>query len=220
MTRRRFSVVIVLAAAALAAVDVPLVLRAHDFQSSPTSEGLGTVAFGGLWIATGLVAWQRRPANRVGLLMIALGFTYLVGQLSWDASVPYVVLGALGALELPVTVHLFLAFPGGRLQTSLERRLVRAMYCVWLVGAPLSLLVTDPRDNGCPECPANPFRVVHSDAVATAFQVAGNTIILGVFVVTAVLLVRKLRAARGRRVARCARCCSRAPSRSSRSSRP
>ena len=37
-------------------------------------EGRGQVVYAGIWIATGLVALQRRPGNRVGLLMAALGF--------------------------------------------------------------------------------------------------------------------------------------------------
>jgi signal transduction histidine kinase len=127
--------------------------------------------------------------------MTAVGFTYLAGELYWDASLPYLVFGLLGALEIPVTLHLFLAFTSGRLETSLERRLVRGMYGAWLLLGPLSLLLQDPRDEGCPECPPNPFRVVGSDTVATAFQAATDVLVIGVFLVTAVLLVRKLRAA-------------------------
>ena len=60
--------------------------------------------------------------------MTAVGFTCLVGQLYWDAALPYTVVGALASLELPITVHLFLAFPSGRLETRLERWFVQGMY--------------------------------------------------------------------------------------------
>jgi signal transduction histidine kinase len=190
---RRLLVALVLAGAVLVAVATALVRLAHDFQ--PDDVGMGMVLLGAVWIATGLIAWHRRPANRVGFLMTAVGFTYLAGELYWNASLPYLVFDLVGALEIPVTVHLFLAFPSGRLETSLERRLVAFVYGGWLVLAPLSVLVSDPRDDGCPECPGNPFRAIESDTVATAFQATTDVLVMGVFVLTAVLLVRKLRAA-------------------------
>lgn len=199
---RRLLILMTVAAASLVTAAATLALTAHEFQ--PDDPGLGIVILGAVWIATGLLAWHRRPGNRVGLLMTALGCTYLAGQLFWNASLPYLVFGLLGSLEIPVTVHLFLSFPSGRLETRLERRLVGGVYGAWLVLAPLDLLVGDPRDDGCPECPANPLRVVGSDVPATTLQAVGDAILVGVFIVTAVLLVRKLRAAsRARRRALC-----------------
>jgi signal transduction histidine kinase len=191
---RRLLVALVLAGAVLVAAATALVRLAHDFQ--PDDVGMGMVLLGTVWIATGLIAWHRRPANRVGLLMTAVGFTYLAGELYWHASLPYLVFKLLGALEIPVTVHLFLAFPSGRLETSLERWLVRSVYGFWLAMVPLWFLVWDPREDGCPECPANPFRVVGSEGVAVGILgAAAEIFVIGVFVMTAVLLVRKLRAA-------------------------
>jgi signal transduction histidine kinase len=193
---RRLLAVIVLASGLLIGAAAALARYAHDFQ--PDDPGGGVVVLGGVWIVTGLVAWNRRPANRVGLLMTALGFTYLLGQLYWDAWLPYLVFGALGSLEIPVTVHLFLAFPSGRLETSFERRLVKSVYWGWVVLMLLSLLSADPRDDGCPGCPGNPLRVVESDALA-AVSLAAGILLVGVFLATVVLLVRKLRAASGPR---------------------
>ncbi len=193
---RRLLVALVLASAFLLTTATALVRFTHDFQ--PLDSGEGLVVYGGIWIATGIVAWHHRPGNRVGLLMTALGFVVVSGQLYWDAPLPYSALHALASLELPITVHLFLAFPSGRLETKLERRLVGGFYCAWLVLAPLGILMWDPRrDDGCPECPTNPFRVVGSDTVAAVFGAVTSFLVVGVFVVTAVLLVRKLRAARG-----------------------
>src|SRR5687768_14564253 len=41
---------------------------------------------GGSFIATGLIAWQRRPANRTGRLMVATGFLFFVQPLASQAS--------------------------------------------------------------------------------------------------------------------------------------
>jgi signal transduction histidine kinase len=194
---RRLLVALAVAGLVLLALAAAVVRLAHDFEPADPGEGGGLIVYAGIWIATGLVALHRRPENRVGLLMTALGFAVASGQLYWDASLPYMAFGALAALELPITVHLFLAFPSGRLETSLERRLVAGGYCAWLVLVPVDSLLRDPPRDDCPQCPSNPFRVVGSDAVAAAFQAAVGILIVGVFVVTAVLLVRKVRAARG-----------------------
>ena len=118
--------------------------RRSRLPAGRRGRGRGLVVYAGIWIATGLVALHRRPGNRVGLLMVALGFAVASGQLYWDASLPYTVFTALGSLELVITVHLFLAFPSGRLETSLERRLVVGVYCAWLVLVPLGVLMSGP----------------------------------------------------------------------------
>ena len=160
-----------------------LVLFAHDFQPhGGPSEALGKIVLDGIWIATGLVAWQRRPGNRVGLLMVAAGFADLAGELYWNASLPYVFFTALASLQIPIFIHLFLAFPSGRLATSLERRFVAFVYGAWLVLLPLSQLFRDSRTepDNCPRCPTNPLLVVDSDAVAGALQTAVDVLVFGV----------------------------------------
>ena len=175
-----------------------LVLFAHDFQPyGGPNDGLGKLALDGIWIATGLIAWQRRPGNRVGLLMVAAGFADLAGLLYWNASVPYLFFTALTSLQIPIFIHLFLAFPSGRLATRLERRFVAFLYGAWLVLLPLSQLWRDSRTepDKCPRCPTNPLLVVDSDAVAGALQAAVDLFVFGVLALTVVLLVRKVRRA-------------------------
>ena len=50
-----------------------------------TTEGraLATVLAGWAFLVAGLVAWWRRPANRLGLLMLAAGFALLARQLRY-----------------------------------------------------------------------------------------------------------------------------------------
>ena len=197
MSRRLF-VALAAGSVLLMGVAAALVLTAHDFQPhGGAPDGLGRIALDGIWIATGLVAWQRRPGNRVGLLMVAAGLADLSGQLYWNASLPYVFFTALESLQIPIFVHLFLAFPSGRLTTRVERRLVGFVYCAWLVLLPLSQLFRDTRTepDNCPRCPTNPLLVVDSDAVAGVLQTAVDALVFGVLAVTVVLLVRKVRRA-------------------------
>src|SRR5262249_55570504 len=107
---------IVLAAAAL------LVAFSHRFQPFGRAEKLAQVVADGIWIVTGLIAWQRRPDNRVGPLMTAMGFTDVAQQLYWHAALPFTIAALVAFLFLPVGVHLFLAFPSGHLWTRFERR--------------------------------------------------------------------------------------------------
>jgi signal transduction histidine kinase len=81
------------------------------------------------YIVAGLIAWWRRPNSRLGLLMIAGGFASGLSALQ---------LTHLDALETPgaafdilpaaLFLHVFLAFPDGRLRSRFERVLVGGAY--------------------------------------------------------------------------------------------
>jgi signal transduction histidine kinase len=102
------------------------------------------LAVGLAYIGAGLVAWRRRPDNRLGQLMTALGFAWFIGAWSntppfmgsgaphWDA---YRIAVAFDALGQALLVHLLLAFPSGRVTSRPSRVLVAAGYAnVLLLG--------------------------------------------------------------------------------------
>ena len=79
---------------------------------------------GGASIFTGLRAWQRRPDNRFGALLVAVGFTYcLSGLIVTTDSWPFIAGLALIALPYAILFHILLAFPSGRLTTRFDRAL-------------------------------------------------------------------------------------------------
>jgi signal transduction histidine kinase len=81
------------------------------------------------YVLCGLLAWSRRPASRFGPLMIAAGFANFVSTLSWTSSdVAFTVGQSLDLLPPVLFLHVFLAFPSGRLHGRLERGLVAAAY--------------------------------------------------------------------------------------------
>jgi len=106
-----------------------------------TSAGIGAelgeplvIALLSVWITLsyvlcGLLAWWHRPASRFGPLMIAAGFGNFLATLSWaESSLPF-TLGQSFDLVPPVLfLHLFVAFPSGRLQKGFERSLVVTGY--------------------------------------------------------------------------------------------
>jgi signal transduction histidine kinase len=92
------------------------------------------IAFLGNWITVsyvlgGLLAWSHRPASRFGPLMIAAGFVNFLVTLSWTTSdVTFTVGQALDLLPPVLFLHVFLAYPTGRLQGRLERALIAVAY--------------------------------------------------------------------------------------------
>ena len=81
------------------------------------------------YVLCGLVAWWRRPSSRFGPLMIGAGFVNFASTLSWTTSdVTFTVGQALDLLPPVLFLHVFLAYPSGRLRGSFERSLVAAAY--------------------------------------------------------------------------------------------
>jgi signal transduction histidine kinase len=81
------------------------------------------------YVLCGLFAWWRRPESRFGALMIAAGFANFVSTLSWTTNDVTFTLGqALDLVPPVIFLHVFLAFPSGRLNGPLERGLVAGAY--------------------------------------------------------------------------------------------
>jgi signal transduction histidine kinase len=81
------------------------------------------------FILAGLVAWVRRPESRLGLLMIAGGFATGLSALQVTHVDALYTLGAVfDILPAAFFLHVFLAFPDGRLRSRFERVLVTVAY--------------------------------------------------------------------------------------------
>ncbi len=121
-----------LAACAAAASSLALVLTS-DAVGGDVGEPL-VLALLSAWITVsyvlcGLIAWLRRPASRFGPLMIAAGFVSFLTDLSWTSSdVPFTIGQALDLLPPVLFLHVFLAYPSGRLRARFERALVVTAY--------------------------------------------------------------------------------------------
>jgi signal transduction histidine kinase len=81
------------------------------------------------YIFAGLIAWWRRPESRFGPLMIAAGFGTFLSLLGWSNNEVLHTIGqTLNFLPPILFLHVFLAFPTGRLERSSERAIVAAAY--------------------------------------------------------------------------------------------
>ena len=86
------------------------------------SDVLLNLAIGLAYLYGGLAIWERAPANRTGMKMAAVGLTWFIPSLA-DASIPFVRdLGlAFSDLYTVFLLTVVLAYPGGKLETTVDR---------------------------------------------------------------------------------------------------
>ncbi len=87
------------------------------------------------WWVSGVIIGARRPANRISGLMLVTGLTLFITQF---AAFEVPVLTAIGlvlqTLPLGLFIHVLLALPGGRLETTFDRRFMILTYVLVIVG--------------------------------------------------------------------------------------
>lgn len=136
-----------------------------DHQDVPRLQAVLTALTGGSFIAAGLIARSRRPLNRTGLLLIAVGFAWFLsaGLMASNESLPWTIGVLLSAVPAGFLVHLLIAYPSGRLQSRWELGLVVTGY-VFVTVAHFVHLPFNADPFGCaPECPENAFLVEDSE---------------------------------------------------------
>lgn len=165
MTRARLTLV-GLAALAAGAGAAYLADR-RDFDPYQTAEPSLALLVGWAYVGSGLVAWSRRPVNRLGPVMVFTGLAWFATFLT-DAHTPWLfTLGtAIQSLYLVGFLYIVLTFPTGRLRGRLDRVLVAAAVALVTVVQLASLLFSDPQAVLCDGCPRNVLLVQRNDALA------------------------------------------------------
>lgn len=145
------------------------------------------------FIGAGLIAWWRRPANRTGMLMTAVGFLWLVGDLGFvQHPLPATIALTYQTAYQVVLGHLALAYPTGRLQSRGERRVVRVAYAWTLLNNPIWMTVYDPQAE-CASCPENLLFIGHNPGVEGFLDVFTFVVSLGLMLLIGVLIARRWR---------------------------
>jgi hypothetical protein len=81
------------------------------------------------YVIAGVIAWRRRPDSRFGPPMVVAGFVTFLATLAWSKLPAAFTIGqAMDLLPAVLFLHVFLAFPSGRLERRLERVIVAAGY--------------------------------------------------------------------------------------------
>jgi signal transduction histidine kinase len=153
----------------------------------------------GAWffLVAGIVAWSRRPTNRLGPLMTAAGLALLLRQLRYSHnSLLFTTFFIVGELAYWVVANAVFAYPSGRVIDRAERALIRVGYGATFAFT-LAILLVD--DGSRPlrffdPAPRKSVLLVDGNAdAAIALQKAFVIVVWGVLAVAAIaLLIRKL----------------------------
>jgi signal transduction histidine kinase len=155
-----------------AGVLVAVLLVVRPFAPEDRGSAFAAIAVGWSFLGIGLSAWRSRPENRIGPLMVAVGFTWMATMLQ-HCSLPLAYsLGTLvSATPFVLVVHLLLAYPTGRLAGRGPRAVVALAYALVVVGSLLVSLLTQHPADTAPEGD-NLFNVVDAPGAANAIQAA------------------------------------------------
>jgi PAS domain S-box-containing protein len=144
----------------------------------------------------GLYVIRRRPDNRIGYYLAAVGYTWMLAALGEANNDVVWTAGAfLGNLAFIPFAALVLAFPSGRLAQRLDRVLVRATAWFVLIGPPLVLLFAK-RPPSCGEhCGESAIVVYRSHTLARVIELAGVAVTVALIVAVVAVLLRRWRRA-------------------------
>ena len=135
--------------ALLAVAGVVLGVLAYQVQVDNLPEPLttpgraiATVVAAWSFLVAGLVAWLRRPSNRLGPLMVATCFALLARQFRYSHDpLAFTVFFLVGELGYVLYTHVALAYPSGRVTDRLEKTFLAVAYTVSLA-FPFAILLT------------------------------------------------------------------------------
>ena len=175
-----------------------VVVATSDAATVPLLEANLTILIGWSFIGTGLFAWDRRPSNLIGALMVCVGFAWFLGELK-DSDIPLAAAVGFATNSLPIAflIHLLIVFPGGRARGRADRFFIGyAYFAGGLVAAIPTLFYNPASDPDCTGCvSSNPLLIAdHLGLVHTIFNVL-SAVSIPVLIALIVHLVRRARTA-------------------------
>jgi signal transduction histidine kinase len=185
-------------AALVAGAAASALIASSDHTPSPGAGVAIGLVISWSFVGTGLYAWWRRPTNRFGALMTAVGFTYMLGALTAsDDSVVFTIGVLLSSVYFVVFAHMLLAYPDGRLEHRWHGRLLAGAYALCLIG-PLPQLLwgfSERMQESCPDCPESALLIQRDDTLRDVFNALVSVIGVAIVAVVLVILIRRWRAA-------------------------
>ena len=183
-------------AAVLAGVGVTVMVLGSDHQEAKAAFAIFGPAVGWGFIATGLWAWRREPANRTGRLLVALGFAWLLSTLeAANSALPYTIGLVLGSLWGSFFLHLGMTFPSGEIDTRLDRAIVIAGYFVFPLAFVPGLLFAGPQELDCAACPTNLLLIRQDEDLASVLLALGPILYGTLFLIVVVRAAQRWREA-------------------------
>jgi PAS domain S-box-containing protein len=183
------------AAIAAAAVGVVLTLTS-DHEEHPGFTIALALFVSMSFVVAGLIGWTRRPANRTGMLMVAVGFGVLASSLyEANYALPFTLGNLLGSLFIAAFVHLLLAYPGGTLISRRGRILVAGAYATAFLAPLLDSMFPERHTCKPHACPDNLVFVSHNHAAHVAETALWTTVAVLLFASSFALLIGRWRRA-------------------------
>jgi signal transduction histidine kinase len=175
----------------------PMVVTS-DVPAAPLVEATIGLLLGWSFIGTGLYAWDRRPSNLVGPLMVCVGFSWFLSDLkSSDISWAFAIGGLCNSLPISFLIHLLIVFPSGRTRDRLDRFYIAYAYVAGAFVAVVPNFFYDTAaDSDCTGCPSNPLLIhANNDLV---FGIYGALSAVSVFAIGALIVHLARRASKSR----------------------
>jgi signal transduction histidine kinase len=179
----------------LGGIDVALILTSDHIDVRGAWAAVALVIGWG-FIGAGLFAWDRRPNNSVGSLMVATGFAWLLSLLSASNLDVLFTFGVyVSSIYFVTAIHMLLAAPYGRGLSRGDRRIVTVGYLLVTVGVLPLYLFLDPAKDGCDGCPGNAILIEHNQTIVDVASALVNLVGIGVLAAVMVSLIRRWRRA-------------------------
>ena len=164
------------------------IVLSSDHIEARAFQGVLGLFIGWSWIGAGLIAWWRRPDNRFGVLMTAVGFAFFLSSLAAaDAAWLFTVGVLLSSVYFAVFVHMLVSYPDGRIGSDRLRKVVAAGYVISVLGPLPSLLFATPERLDCDNCPQSVLFIEDNGTLYTILDVL--TSLLAVVLVGYVVFV-------------------------------
>jgi PAS domain S-box-containing protein len=165
-----FATLVAVAEAAMAAV---IATRSHYENLGTTSISIALTA-GLSFVASGLIAIRRRPENKTGFYLAAVGYFWMFGALGNARNAwLYTAGNVLGNVAFVFFAALLLAYPYGELRTRRDKAIPLVLAAVLTLGNLGVLLVAEgPYPTSCKKCPPSVINVTNSLTAAKAIYLA------------------------------------------------
>jgi signal transduction histidine kinase len=180
-------------------VAVFLLIIKSDHEEDRLLLGMLTLLVSWSFIGTGLYAWDRRPNNTIGPLMVCVGFAWLVAMLvASNESALFTIGGLTDNVPIAFLFHLLIVFPSGRAQGRLDRFFIAYSYLAACCVAAFPLLFYDPTtDSDCSDCPPNALLIEDLPGLVDGTYIVLSAVSIFVLAALIVHIVRRAKRAEG-----------------------
>jgi PAS domain S-box-containing protein len=193
---RRSTLLLAIAVALVEATGAVAIVATSEREPHKVATTALALTAGLSFVASGLIALRRRPDNRTGLYLAAVGYLWFFGALGdANSDVVWTVGAFVGNLAFVPFAALVLSFPTGWLTRRIDRLLVRITAAFVLIGPPLLLLFDDKPPSCGEDCGSSVIVAYRSPTTERIVDVVGSAFAVVLIAAVVAVLVRRWRGA-------------------------